>query len=104
MARRRDKDAERSTAERRVRRLLERARAESRGAEPALADRYGELVRLVAEKYQLGLGLAAQEVCRGCSGFRVPGRNTRVRVRPGRVVTTCLRCGRIRRRPLEAKA
>ncbi len=103
MARRRDKGAERATAERRVARLLELARAEVGGPDPLLADRYALLARRVAERYQAGLPPGAKaQVCRGCSGYQVPGRNARVRLRSGRLVSTCLRCGAVRRRPLGA--
>ncbi|HLF16981.1 MAG TPA: ribonuclease P, partial [Candidatus Thermoplasmatota archaeon] len=100
MARRRDKDKEREVASARVARLLVRARAEALGPDPALADRHAGLVRRIAMKYQLGLSPEAKaQVCRGCSGYRLPGA-TRVRLRSGRLVTTCLRCGHVRRRPL----
>ena len=104
MARRRDKGEERALAERRIRTLLARARAEHL-AGPAgspLPDRYGALTLRLAQRYQTGLPRDAKaQVCRACGTFRTAA-TSRTRMAGGRIATTCLRCGAVARRPLSA--
>lgn len=102
---RRDKGEERDIAVRRIDTLLALARLEALAKRGDLADRYAHLSLQVAQKYQTGL-LRRQkaQVCRACATFLVPGRSARTRLAAGNVVTTCLRCGNIVRRPLHAKA
>jgi ribonuclease P protein subunit RPR2 len=100
VTRRRDKHDERHIAAARVGALLEQARREALGPDADLADRYAALARRVAMRYQVGLGPGRTLVCRKCGVFRVPGRTSRARVSRHRIVTTCLACGEIRRRPL----
>lgn len=101
MAKRRDKGEERAVAERRIRTLLARARAEhlaDRGS--ALPDRYAALTLRLAQRYQTGLPRDAKaQVCRACGTFRTPS-SSRTRLVGGRIATTCLRCGDVARRPL----
>lgn len=101
MAKRRDKGEERATAQRRIRTLLSRARAEHL-ADPAsaLPDRYVTLSLRVAQKYQSGLPAEAKaQVCRACGTYRTSA-TSRTRFSGGRLATTCLRCGAVARRPL----
>lgn len=103
MAKRRDKGEERALAERRIRTLLARARAEhlaDRGS--ALPDRYAALSLRVAQKYQTGLPRDAKaQVCRACGAYRTPA-TSRTRLVGGRIAVTCLRCDAVARRPLRA--
>lgn len=104
MAKRRDKQEERAVAERRVRTLLSRARAEHLAdrASP-LPDRYAALSLRVAQKYQTGLPRDAKaQVCRACGTYRTSA-TSRTRLSAGRVATTCLRCGAVARRPLHGR-
>ncbi len=36
-------------------------------------------------------------ICRGCTELLIPGVNSRIRIRDGQRITTCLSCGKIRR-------
>jgi len=107
MARRRDKGEERAVAERRIRGLLQRARAEhlaarAAGATSPLPDRYAALSLRLAQRYQTGLPRDAKaQVCRSCGASRTSA-TSRTRLLGGRVATTCLRCGHVARRPLHA--
>ena len=102
MAQRRDKGAERRIAAARIDRLLAAARDEALGPDADLADRYAVLARRIAMRYQLPLRRDQKaQVCRACSAYQVPGVTSRTRFRRGRLVRTCLRCGRVRRRILE---
>ncbi len=105
MARRRDKGEERGLAERRIRTLLQRARAEHL-AHPgsALPDRYAGLSLRLAQRYQSGLPREAKaQLCRKCGAFRIAA-TSRTRLAGGRIATTCLRCGDVARRPLARAA
>lgn len=100
MGRRRKKQEERAIAQARMLGLLEAARREAGGPDGELADRHADLARRIGLKYQLGLGGAWKaHVCKACGAYRVPA-TSRTRVHHGRIVTTCLRCGHRRRRPL----
>ncbi len=100
MARRRNKGEERQIVRRRLDVLLARARDESLGPDRDLAHRYGDLATRLARRYQFSLqpGQKAQ-VCRKCRAYRT-GETSRVRLQQGRIITTCLSCGHIHRRPL----
>ena len=104
MAKRRDKGAEREVARRRIDELLAAAEAElRRDPQSPRPARYGLLALRVAERYQSGLSTAQKaRLCRKCGALRSAA-TTRVRVRSGRVATTCLACGHVQRRPLSAK-
>jgi len=68
------------------------------------ADRYAELAGKIRMKVNLPLPPGRKgEICRGCKAFLLPGKTARVRVRDGRVVRQCLRCGRIARVPYSAR-
>jgi ribonuclease P protein subunit RPR2 len=98
---RRNKGEEKRMAVGRIGHLLDEARGEALGPDADLADRHAGAARRIAMRYQVrGLDRLTAEVCRGCGAYRVAGRTSRTRVQRGRVVTTCLACGRVRRRPL----
>lgn len=100
--RRRNKGQERDVALQRVRRLIEMAH-DAIGREPARADRYVALARRIAMRYQVSMPRELRRfICRACDGLLVPGRTARVRLSPGRLSITCLRCGTVRRYPIAA--
>lgn len=85
-------------ASERIQILVERAAESARAGEPALADRYAQLARALGMRYNIRLPPQfKRRLCRACGSYLVPGRNMRVRLRPGRTVWTCLKCGSIRR-------
>lgn len=106
MPRRRDKTGERRIAAARADRLLALARREALGPDADLAQRYARLARRVAMRHQAPLSRDQKvQVCRACGAYLVPGATSRVRLQRHRVVTTCLHCGALRRRPIkEARA
>lgn len=69
-------------------------------ARPELADRYVRAAWRLKTKYNLRLPKNFKlKFCRKCLSFWSPGASCRVRVQSGRVIVTCLRCGRITRLP-----
>ncbi len=67
---------------------------------PKLADRYVRLAWKLKTRYNLKLpSHLKRKFCRKCFSFWKPGASCRVRVQSGRVVVTCLQCGRVTRLP-----
>ncbi|MCC6004888.1 MAG: hypothetical protein LM590_11165 [Thermofilum sp.] len=91
----------------RIARLLELAE-KIYPVEPELANRYGELALAISKKAQMPYpDFLKAKVCRKCGAFLVPGKTMRVRVRNRGnmkyIAITCLRCGYVRRYPLNRK-
>jgi len=83
----------------RMRILVQLADESARAGESKLADRYAQLARALGMRYNLRLPPDfKRRLCRACGSYLVPGRNLRVRLRPGRAVWTCLGCGERSRR------
>ncbi|HET6405529.1 MAG TPA: ribonuclease P [Candidatus Thermoplasmatota archaeon] len=102
MARRRNKRAERDIARERVHRLVELAEKALAAQRPDRAARYGELAWRVKTTYQLRQTPIDGRRCRRCGAF-LSAATSRVRIRDGVRITTCLSCGGIRRRPLRGR-
>ncbi len=101
MARRRKKGEERAIAARRIHTLLDLAQHRTIQGDPNLADRYAGLAWRIKTRYQIRLNPDTRaSVCRKCGAYRA-SHASRVRIRNGRIVTTCT-CGHIHRRPLHA--
>lgn len=102
MAKRRNKGEERVVAVRRLDQLLAAARMERGAGRADLANRYGRIALKVSETYQTGLEARHKaELCRRCGAAGAGAR--RVRIVAGRIATTCLVCGNVRRQPLEPR-
>lgn len=87
----------------RIERLFELAE-DTFKARPELADNYVRAAWRLKTKYNLRLPKnLKRKFCRKCLSFWRPGASCRVRVQSGRMVVTCLRCGRITRLPYGAK-
>jgi ribonuclease P protein subunit RPR2 len=69
-------------------------------AHPERSKRYVELAKRIGMRYNVRMK-GTKRFCRKCSSLLVPGVTCRIRARKGRqaVVTTCLKCGAISRRP-----
>jgi ribonuclease P protein subunit RPR2 len=81
--------------------LFALAGSEAAAGRLALSDRYITLARRIGTRYNVRLLPEYRELyCRGCSTYWVEGRTVRTRLRAGRRVRACLKCGRLRRVPL----
>lgn len=98
---RRNKRAERDIARERVARLVELAEQALLAKRPDRAARYSELAWRVKTTYQLRGTAIDGRRCRSCGAF-LSSATSRVRIRDGVRITTCLACGAVRRRPLGA--
>jgi ribonuclease P protein subunit RPR2 len=97
---RRNKGEERAIARERIAKLVTLADDAMRARRDDLAHRYAELAWALKTTYQLRQCGIEPRICRACKAFLVPGRTSRVRIAGGVRVTTCLRCGAIRRKVL----
>ncbi|MEW6593018.1 MAG: ribonuclease P [Candidatus Hadarchaeota archaeon] len=94
------REANKKIAMERVERLFQMAENEFK-MRPELSDRYVKLAWNIKTKYNLRLPAhLKRKFCRKCLAFWKPGASCRVRVRAGRVVITCLKCGRVVRLPV----
>ena len=85
-------------ARERVEDLFALASAEARRPASSLPDRYVRLARRIGSRYNVRIPAEYRTLyCRSCSIFWVEGRTVRTRVRSGRRIQTCLRCGAVRR-------
>lgn len=98
---RRNKRAERDVARERVARLVELAEQALVAKRPDRAARYGELAWRVKTTYQLRQSAIDGRRCRACGAF-LSAATSRVRIRAGVRITTCLACGAVRRKVLTA--
>ncbi len=87
----------RAIANRRMRRLMGIAREEVRGGELALARRHVDLALRIAKRNNACMDWSM--ACKGCKAPLLPGVNCRVRSTGGRMSSTCLSCGKIKRIP-----
>lgn len=68
------------------------------------ARRYVELARKIGMKYLVRMPPRyKQNFCKKCLSYFIPGKNCRVRLKKGRVVVSCLVCGKKIRRPYSKK-
>jgi ribonuclease P protein subunit RPR2 len=78
--------------------LMRLAAQSASSGEPASANRYAGLARTLGMRYNIRLPADfKRRLCPSCGSYLVAGRNLRVRLRPGKAVWTCLKCGKTRR-------
>lgn len=98
MGRRPDRRLQNHLAGERIAELAVMAATAARAGRLDRAARYAKLAKELAQRHQLPTPRAlSRAVCKGCGAYLLPGASARVRLRPGRVVWTCLACGVARR-------
>jgi ribonuclease P protein subunit RPR2 len=69
--------------------------AEFFSVDPPTSDKCVALARKISMRHRVRIDRAhKRQFCRHCYRFLVPGENVRVRIARGKVVMTCLSCGR----------
>jgi ribonuclease P protein subunit RPR2 len=69
--------------------------------DPSLAKQQASLARKLMLRYNVRFGWDLKRFyCHGCKQLMVPGVNARVRVSGGKILTTCVNCGRVNRKTL----
>lgn len=87
----------------RIERLFELAQAAAREDRDERSARYTQLARIIGMRYRVRIPRPLKVwLCKGCYALLIPGKTARVRLRGEYIATTCLRCGRIMRRPYKA--
>ena len=67
----------------------------------SLANRYVTLARKIAMKTKSRIPLELKrQFCKHCYGYLMPGVNSRVRTRAGKVIISCLDCKKFMRIPV----
>ncbi len=68
--------------------------------DPGRSNRYVRLARRIGMRYRVRLpSHLKRRMCKQCLSFLVPGGNSRVRLKDGNVIITCLNCGACKRYP-----
>lgn len=100
MAVRRKKSQEKRIAQERIETLFGMAEKEAMKKNWTRANRYVDLARKIGMRYNVTPGPdLRRNFCRGCGTFLLPSATARIRVGGGKVVSTCLKCGRVTRYP-----
>jgi ribonuclease P protein subunit RPR2 len=72
--------------------------------DPRMSDRCVELARKISMRHRVRIDRPQKkQFCRHCYRFLVPGKNVRVRIARGKVIMTCLSCGRQMRIPVKKR-
>lgn len=67
---------------------------------PERAHRYVSVARTISMRTRTRIPRYLKvRFCRACHHYLIPGKNCRTRTRNGKVVITCLECGRVMRLP-----
>lgn len=78
--------------------LFDQAEEAVRIGEISRANRYVELARKIGMKYNVPLPSEhKRRVCKNCYSYLYPGVTCRVRLREGKMITVCNRCGTVNR-------
>jgi len=89
------KSAKQRTARERIAALFEQALVR-----PEYAKRYVSLARKMSSRFKVSVPQKWRtRFCKKCSAFLVPGKNSKIRMRAGKMVISCLECAGIRRIP-----
>lgn len=93
-----------SIARERMDLLMEQADQAALAGKMDMADRYVDMARRIGMRYNVRFSPGHRSrFCKACYRYLLPGSTSRTRMSRGRVVTTCLRCGHVMRRPLSPK-
>lgn len=98
----RDKKLEKTIAKERISFLIKRA-VDYKKIDYQLARRYVELATKLAERYRVKMKrYEKRSFCKNCL-YPYRSDRMRVRIKKGRVIVTCLNCGKIRRFKIKSR-
>ena len=84
--------------------LMEQADQAALSGQMEQADRYIDMARRVGMRYNVRFRPEHRgRFCKACYRYMLPGSTSRTRLKRGRRVTTCLRCGHVMRSPLRER-
>ena len=97
------KSKQKEIAKERVKILFQQAE-EVFSKDKALAHRYVTLARKIAMKVKIRIPIELKrKYCKHCYKFLMPGVNSRIRTRDGKVIISCLECKKFTRIPIKKK-
>ena len=97
------KSKQKEIAKERIKILFQQAE-EVFSSNKSLANRYVTLARKIAMKVKLHIPLELKrKFCKHCYKFLMPGVNSRIRTRDGKVIISCLECKKFTRIPVRKK-
>ncbi len=89
---------DRKIARKRIEILLEEAKKAALEDELERSDRYVELARKIGMKHNLPLeSKHKRRICKNCYSYLHPIKTCKVRIKDGKIVTKCFKCGTINR-------
>lgn len=89
-----------STARERMEILLTHARNQALSGNIEYSHRYVNHAMKIGMRYNIRMPSAFHgEFCRKCRFYLMPGRTSRIRLTRGKLTSTCLHCGNLRRYP-----
>ena len=89
----------RDMAAQRIRQLFEMA-DEIFKQDPMMSKRYVYLARRMGMRHRVRIPAELKRrVCKECGAYLVPGANCRVRIKNNMIITMCMDCGRLMRKP-----
>ena len=94
----RNKRYEKRIVAERVRILFNLAYKRAMEGDEKLAKRYTDLILKLSEKYNYCIPAHMKWfICKKCHTFLIPGKTSQVRLKKGKIVIKCLRCGNYKR-------
>ncbi|WP_407355365.1 ribonuclease P protein component 4 [Methanolobus sp. WCC5] len=98
-SRKKNKAISRDIAQERIGYLFELAKNEL-SQDPARSERYVALARKIGMRHRVSIPAELKRnLCKKCGCLLVPGNNSRIRLKDGRITVTCLRCSEVKRYP-----
>jgi len=76
--------------------LIENAIEMEREDNLRLEKRYISLILDISRHYKIRIP-NKRYICKNCKSYLIPGKNAIVRIRKGRIIIKCMRCGNIKR-------
>ncbi len=101
--RKKNKAIARDISQERISRLFDLA-LEEFPCDPSRSERYVSLARKIGMRHRVNIPSELKRyMCKKCGSFLVPGKNSRIRLKGGCIIVTCLECGAIKRYPFNER-
>ena len=101
-SRKKNKAVARNIAEERIEYLF-RIAQDSFSEDPERSKRYVSLARKIGMRHRVSIPAGLKRsFCKKCGSFLVPGKNSRIRLKDGCIIISCLECGGIKRYPFSS--
>lgn len=100
-SRKKNKAVARNIAQERIEYLFDLAKSEF-SENPEMSKRYVSLARKIGMRHRVSIpSELKRSFCKNCGSLLLTGNNSRVRLKDGTIIITCLDCGSIKRYPFD---